>query len=154
MFSCQIDHAIGEIAQAALMGPGRNPEDGIYIRARVFVEQARTERSASRFLHFVFRRLGPETATTNVWFQLGGATGFIPIDTEWQNTCNHDSCWRFDGIRSPIVEAYFGLCGEIAPRMAPVELNATGHVDHVAAVKIQVRSASDGDHQTLVRMER
>lgn len=156
MFSCQIDNAISEIAIAALMGPGRNPEDGVYVRARVFVRpHPHAERDVSRFLHFVFRRICPNGSFVNTWFQLGGETGFIPDDAAWINTCNHDSCWRSDGVRSPIVKAYFDLCNEVAPKKAPIELEATAHIDHVAIVKIQVKpTGDDGYHQTLVHVER
>jgi len=155
MFSCQIDHTIVEIAEAAFMGPGRNPEDGIYVRARVFVRtNPYAERDVARFLHFVFRRLGSEHTSVNTWFQLGNETGFIPLDDEWQNTSNHDSCWRSDGVRAPIAKAYFDLCREVAPKKAPIELVSTANIDHVAVVKIQVRPVGDGYHQTLVHMER
>jgi len=154
MFSCQIDDVITEIAKAALLGPGRNPEDGVYVRARVLVAQERQEHGASRFLHFVFRRLGPEHSSVNTWFQLGGETGFVPVDAEWKNTSNHDSCWRSDGVRYPITNAYFDLCKEVAPRKAPIELSATARIDHVAIVKIQVKPVGDGYYQTLVHMER
>ena len=155
MFSCQIDHAIIEIAKAALLGRGRNPEDGVYVRARIFVRpDPRATLDASRFLHFVFRRIGPENSGVNTWFQLGDATGFIPDDSKWQNTSNHDSCWSSDGVRSPIVNVYFNMCGEVAPKKAPIELEATAHIDHVAIVKIQVKPVGDGYHQTLVHMER
>ena len=156
MFSCQIDDAIVGIAKAAFLNANRNSEDGVYVRARVFVRtNPYAERDASRFLHFVFRRLGPDGSSVNVWFQLGGETGFIPDDAGWQNTSNHDSCWRSDGVRSPIVKAYFDLCSEVAPKKAPVELVNTAHIDHVAIVKIQVKpTGDDGYRQTLVHMER
>jgi hypothetical protein len=28
---------------------------------------------------------------------------------DWKNTSNHDSCWRSDGVRSPIVQLYFDM---------------------------------------------
>lgn len=156
MFSCQIDNAISEIAEAAFMGPGRNSEDGVYVRVRVFVRtNPHAERDVSRFLHFVFRRLGPAGSSVNTWFQLGSETGFIPDDAAWTNTSNHDSCWRSDGVRSPIVKAYFDLCSEVAPKKAPVEVCATAHIDHVAIVKIHVKpTGDDGYRQTLVYVER
>jgi hypothetical protein len=155
MFCCQIDHAIVEIANSAFMNPGLNPEDGVYVRARVFVRTyPHAERDVSRFLHFVFRRLEPGTTATNVWFQLGNETGFIPDDAAWQNTSSHDSCWSSDGVRLPITRAYFDLCDKVAPNKAPIELTATAHIDHVAVVKIQVKPVGDGYHQTLVHMER
>jgi hypothetical protein len=36
----------------------------------------------------------------------------IPMD-QWDNTSNHDSCWRTDGLDSPISQVYFEMAESI-----------------------------------------
>jgi len=39
----------------------------------------------------------------------------------WINTCNHDSCWRSDGLRF-LTKYYFDMCEKVAPDIAPIEV--------------------------------
>jgi hypothetical protein len=51
---------------------------------------------------------------------------------EFENTSNHDSCWRSDGIDSPITRLYFDMCEWVnqelmemdEPRKAPKDLDS------------------------------
>lgn len=53
----------------------------------------------------------------------------IPLD-KWENTSNHDSCWRSDGLRK-LTETYFRLCNKVNEdrvaagfeEVAPVTMN-------------------------------
>lgn len=41
----------------------------------------------------------------------------------WINTCNHDSCWRSDGL-SFITQAYFDMCKQVNADVAPKDLSS------------------------------
>lgn len=43
-------------------------------------------------------------------------------ELEWDNTSNHDSCWRSDGLDTPLSRIYFRMADEINAK-----LEATGH---------------------------
>jgi hypothetical protein len=69
-------------------------------------------------VHFVF------AGNTSVWFAVSKSLqrwDDIPIE-EWENTSNHDSCWRNDGVRSPLVHLYFDWAREINPDKAPKDI--------------------------------
>lgn len=36
----------------------------------------------------------------------------IPLE-DYENTSNHDSCWKSDGVEGPLSNLYFGMCEEI-----------------------------------------
>lgn len=41
----------------------------------------------------------------------------VPLD-KWKNTSNHDSCWRSDGIDSPLSALYFKLAEEVNAQLS------------------------------------
>lgn len=59
---------------------------------------------------------------TRVWFKCG-KSGRQKEQNGWINTSNHDSCWRTDGLSSPLNELYFRFAerinaetgGDVAP---------------------------------------
>jgi len=90
---------------------------------------------------------------TNVWIaeqdphkeeRRWGGINSIPLDA-WKNTSNHDSCWRSDGVESPLSQIYFDMCDEVnrqlpeEDRVAPKDLsmfNTFGFGDIVKHVTI------------------
>lgn len=48
-----------------------------------------------------------------VWVKTGRLRS-IPLSwDDWENTSNHDSCWRSDGLDSPLSKVYFTLSEQI-----------------------------------------
>jgi hypothetical protein len=154
MFRTELDSTIIEIVNGVLEHVEIPLEHGLYIRARVRVKKPGSRsRGKAGFLHFVFQR-PYHSRSTSVWFQAGDDRGFIPVDAFWQNTSNHDSCWRSDGVRDHIHRVYVDYCRKVAPRCAPITLEATADIDHAAVVGIVVKPEADGYHRTLVKMVR
>jgi len=48
------------------------------------------------------------TTAENRWHGISS----VPLDA-WENTSNHDSCWRSDGLDSPLSNIYFEMCKEV-----------------------------------------
>lgn len=82
--------------------------------------------SRSKFIYFLF------CGNTNVFVsvQKWPTDVFsIPL-TQFTNTSNHDSCWRDDGVNSPINDLYFTMAKEVisevekynSVKVAPAEL--------------------------------
>jgi hypothetical protein len=46
----------------------------------------------------------------------------IPLE-KWKMTCDHDSCWRGDGINRPINDLFFSMAAELNDKVAPAELH-------------------------------
>ena len=72
----------------------------------------------------------------------------------WKNTSNHDSCWRSDGIQSPITDQYFSMCEEINEMrkadglepVAPINMHHFNHLDsHPLVTEVDVTTESDPD---------
>lgn len=82
-------------------------------------ESKRSERHATVFLMFY--------GNTSVWFAApeGDERWFswreIPLD-RWENTSNHDSCWRSDGLRC-LTNLYFEMSSDIDENIAPKDMN-------------------------------
>ena len=43
--------------------------------------------------------------------------------SDWTNSSNHDSCWRYDGLHF-ITDLYFQHCRDLDPRKAPIKMNS------------------------------
>lgn len=82
-------------------------------------ESLRSERHATVFLMFY--------GNTSVWVAAPeGDEQWIswrdvPLD-RWENTSNHDSCWRSDGLRC-LTDLYFAMCKDIDDTIAPIKMN-------------------------------
>jgi len=71
----------------------------------------------------------------------------------WKNTSNHDSCWRSDGVDSPITSVYFKLTEEINRRrvkagleeVAPGSMHQFSHLSSAVFRDMTVTTASDRD---------
>ena len=58
-----------------------------------------------------------------------------PKELVWENTSNHDSCWRSDGLDTPLSRIYFRMADEINAKreaagyetMAPVQMSQSCH---------------------------
>ncbi len=52
---------------------------------------------------------------------------YLRDNLHWENTCNHDSCWRTDGLHRPIADEFFKMAqainAELDDEVAPAEMS-------------------------------
>ena len=77
----------------------------------------------------------------------------IPLEA-WKNTSNHDSCWRSDGVQSPMSSVYFEMCEAINERrkqfdykeIAPIKMHQFNHLGTNPLVTyVDVKTVQDDD---------
>lgn len=70
----------------------------------------------------------------------------MPDPDRFENTSNHNSCWRSDGFRT-LHQLYFDMCEEIAPNKAPKDLDPTcSFLNWCKMKKIWVKYKSKGGY--------
>ena len=75
----------------------------------------------------------------------------VPDHHTWQYRSHHDSCWRYDGTERVLNEAYFDMCKELAPDIAPVNLRVSAQVH---AIKFHaVKSVDSARRDGLIHLE-
>ncbi len=75
----------------------------------------------------------------------------IPSD-EWENTSNHDSCWRSDGLHF-ITDAYFEMCKECNDNVAPITLESICQIGFIRLwrdVEVITKSSDDDDYRNVL----
>lgn len=112
-----------EDVDAAMEGVDENDTD-----AAMDATYGLGESHASRMVFFMFY------GNTSVWMAVEGPedrwfnASNIPVD-RWENTSNHDSCWRDDGVRTPLFNLYMELCDKVkagvpdGDKLAPISLS-------------------------------
>ncbi len=88
----------------------------------------------------------PEDETFISWTQ-------VPISL-WENTSNHDSCWRTDGLR-PISIVYFDLAEKINKErkkdglgeIAPVVMKDHTFINQVKKLKVRFRKNKENQYK-------
>lgn len=91
----------------------RDHEKGLVVSADIGMNDRGNEKRGT--IHFVF------VGNTSVWFAYCESLSRwddIPIE-RWENTSNHDSCWRTDGVNQPLAKLYFDWARELNPHKAP-----------------------------------
>jgi len=91
----------------------------------------------------------------------------VPLDA-WENTSNHDSCWRSDGLDSPLSCIYFDMCDEANEQLpekdqcAPINMSqhnrfgtfGLGNVfEHVNVTHVGA-DRNDSYHRKVISVER
>lgn len=86
------------------------------------------ESNASRMVFFMFY------GNTSVWMAVEESddrwfnASNIPID-RWSNTSNHDSCWRVDGVSTPLFNLYCEMSDQVkagvpdGDKLAPINID-------------------------------
>lgn len=101
------------------------------------VEVTRKESSElgpRRFVHFLFYR--PRNYTTVMMVVTDNICLRKEEITDWKVTSCHDSCWRGDGVLSPLFRLYIEMCKEVDPTVRPKDLWATGQFSALHASKV------------------
>lgn len=78
--------------------------------------------------------------------------------TEWENTSNHDSCWRSDGL-SFFPSLFFAMAKAVNPDKAPGELHSYTSLGGmgktvVKHTKVVLERQGDGYHKNVLRVFR
>jgi len=84
----------------------------------------------------------------------------LPME-EWENTSNHDSCWRSDGLRK-ISSTYFALCDEVQNhlpdklKVAPKDISMFNTLEgfRFVDIKFDRRGGNDYKYDLLEVKER
>ena len=133
-FKMEAADAVATLVEAAL--PRFSGEKKL-LYVLLDVEVTREESSEfgpRRFVHFPFRRPGNYTTVMMT------VTNSILLRKEeivdWEVTSCHDSCWRGDGLLSPLSKLYFEMCEEVDPAARPKDLWATVQFSSLHAAKI------------------
>lgn len=79
----------------------------------------------------------------------------IPVDA-WKNTSNHDSCWRSDGIDSPLTSVYFEMCEEVndlrvaagLDSIAPNSMHQFSHLSSSVFQEVMKTTVTDYERDT------
>jgi hypothetical protein len=146
MFHIELDSVLVQLVEAVLSTKDAQSDDersrGLYVRVLISASTPLLEdgehpvgKLIHKWMHFLFRR---DYRSTNVWVFTSENIWFPAIDS-WKNTSNHDSCWRSDGIRSPIGAEYFKLCKEVDQEAAPISLKLRCNIEKVETERVSAR---------------
>lgn len=73
---------------------------------------------------------------------------------KWENTSNHDSCWKSDGLMW-LSGAYFEMCENCNNNVAPIKLDTTCDIGFLSMwrdVQMTVSRNSDDNWRTLLNI--
>ena len=63
-----------------------------------------------------------------VWRQISDDRFYNLNDLDWYMTSNHDSCWRSDGLQSPLFEIYMAMQDALSEEAAKVVGHSVGRL--------------------------
>ena len=84
---------------------------------------------------------------TSVFYAMKKMSIYDPLQIpyeNWENTSNHDSCWRSDGLQF-INSMYFDMCKEVNPEKAPIELDSHAEISKIRPLKVFVTYKHNDD---------
>lgn len=120
MLNMRASHAIVQLTERTLARGEKTKV--LFVPIKITARNG--HREISRHVTFILYR---PTAYTLVGVHISDGWHFRNEIGEYVNKSYHDSCWRSDGIDSTLAEIYFAMCKEIAPQIAPknVDIEAT-----------------------------
>ena len=121
----------------------------VRIRAQYLRKDSNGERDeVDKYVHIILAG-----NTVHVWVAVSEEWDPWRIPwSEWDNTSNHDSCWRSDGVHTPIAQVYFKVCDEVQAgipedkKVAPAQINVhakLGFLRPFTAVRVEFTANSD-----------
>lgn len=150
MFKTRITSIISAIVRTELKrckqnliydGAGNYTREGIMIEFRCSVSDYSknrlrgNNRTKRAYRHYVMLFCGN---TTVFAVRNDHMTHFTKIPPkQWENTSNHDSCWASDGLAF-INQAYFDMCKEVNPDVAPIELESDADIGFLSTLSKKV----------------
>lgn len=100
------------------LGGGKMRKPGIMVSLDCRLSNYETNDRRNVLVHFVL------CGNTNVFAYCADKRfNYLPFE-EFENTSNHDSCWRTDGVDSYLTGLYFKWADEIRQGRAPRELHS------------------------------
>lgn len=133
-------------------------DDGHYVGLgmafSVLIRASLNDVTAHRFMHFILAG-----HAVHVWcVESTELSPFGVPRSEWINTSNHDSCWRSDGVASPLDKLYFHLCDEVQAdvpeedKVAPANITVKANFGSVAIfnyVRVQFVPTKDYRYEII-----
>lgn len=111
MFAMEVSDVIATLKEQIIP---RGQENGkalhVLLDLRMHLYEDDLEVSRSAFVHFLLHC--PHGGSTHT-FMADGEPYAKLSDLHWENTSNHDSCWRSDGLRTPLSNIYFDMARQI-----------------------------------------
>ena len=124
MFRMQSYDVIPEIVEAML--PRFTEGKVLLVTLRATVAQPGKNYSDPhtqfRTVHFAFYRPNNYTKV-GMHIEAHRGTTAPGKNHVWQVTSDHDSCWRTDGVNSPLSQLYFEMCKQVDPDARPIDLD-------------------------------
>lgn len=111
-------------------------------------------RSISRF--FVMFTSNVSVYVADVTNEDYSVTPFTLDPQQWENTSNHDSCWRTDGLRF-LNERYFEMCKKVNDSVAPIKLETDATFSRFGRICDPVRityRVNVNYHNTVLKVEK
>ena len=121
---------------------------GIHIRFIARVDDTSTGKNMYAYVHFLF------FGNTSVFFFAGSEMFLNKIElNQFQNTSNHDSCWRSDGF-SKLDELYFRMCNAVSKEKAPIDLYTdVSFLNFFKMQKVEVQYRNIDGRPKLIKVE-
>jgi len=140
MVDVRLSHAVCAFVDAILLRSDfrkrshEDPDRLVSVSLDVRLKNKATGRSVSRVVRFLFSR---PSNYTRVLFCV--SERFHPLasaENDWQDVSYHDSCWRDDGVGTPLSRVYFEMADAIRNEAPPCDMEQTAYVMDVAEVTI------------------
>ena len=164
MFTVDLNRVLTTLVQAvlspnseqfrAVLSPATYGTDGLHVSLRFRVMEPHKENDdkerniQTAYLHYIFSRSGNYV---KVWCAEG--TGRwpweVPPAENFKMTCDHDTCWRNDGLRD-ITRIYFEMCKAVNANVAPISLDSEATLEKVQKVKIEFTRRSAGSYDSVL----
>lgn len=122
-FTMRLTEVITTLVEAALPRfSGANKLLCVLLEVEVTKKEG-TMLGPRQFIHFLFHR--PGNYTTVMMAVTDNPHLRREEIKDWKVTSCHDSCWRGDGVESPLFSLYIHMCTEVNPAAKPKDLWAT-----------------------------
>lgn len=103
---------------------GSDDKKLLYVILEIEVKKSKSSGyGIQKFVHLLFHR--PNNYTKVMWNVTDNPLMRKGDFQEWKVTSCHDSCWKSDGVESPLTNLYFKMCDGVDPAARPIDLCAT-----------------------------
>lgn len=120
MLNMKVSTAVNEIVEAMLPRGTQGKLLYIHVDASLSDYSGSKEKNSRKSIHFIFSRT---SNYTTVGVAVNTNWGF-PRDCDIKFKSSHDSCWRTDGVDTPLSEVYHQMWKEVNPKKHPKELSS------------------------------
>jgi len=148
MFTMSFDTTVNLIVET-MLSRFSPLEKGLLIQAFLEIDNPKTGDGTINHICLLFRRA---SNATNVWVHSSQRRPMkVTEELDWENTSNHTSCWRWDGLRDPINKIYFRLCKEVAPSISPCKLE--NNVKWIKINYVNMETHTENNRKKIDKLE-